>query len=633
MTCCIGIDLGTSTICSSIVHKGEPVIIPSPDNSRVVPSYVYLREDGRFLIGEAAKAEVIADPYNTVWATKRLLGRNFSDAHVKSCVKNLTYNIVEGDGGKVMIQSRGKKFTPEWVASLLLNFVITNSSKYLNTKVTHAVITVPGTFSKTQREATQKAAEKIGIKVVRLLSEPTAAAISWGFHKEAGQTIGVFDLGGGTLDIFIMKIAEGQYKLLSAAGDPWLGGEDFDNALVHHIAKDMNKRFKINIYSDKMAHQRVKTAAEKAKLELSEAEETRIYVPTIAPDINRMADVNMTVTREQFNGLVEGLADRATDIFRKALKDADLGVDDLDNVIMVGGMTRMPLVREKLFKLMGRSPDTSINPDEAVARGAAITAAGMSGQKVVLEPPASTKPGLEYLSGDVDIEAMYAEAIQSKNEEQDEQPLYDPRQGFVGSQQQQMNQSAPPPANYEQNLMQPLQTPGPYPQAGPPQQETPPAQPATSPSQPAAKAVSSSANENSAQEEDELPPLPEDALLPLPDSSDPAADDEESRPQASHEQSTHLSLQVVSNTVQELDVSRIFPANKEDKFTKGGFAIGAGRKEGFRIKLYQNGGDAENKTLLGEFYVQGAAENGSASPKLKIVFNVNNSVSFSVDKP
>lgn len=627
MTCCIGIDLGTSTICSSIVHKSEPVIIPSPDNSRVVPSYVYLREDGRFLIGEAAKAEVIADPYNTVWATKRLLGRSFSDTHVKSCVKNLTYNIVEGEGGKLMIQSRGKKFTPEWVASLLLNFVITNSSKYLNTKVTHAVVTVPGTFSKTQREATKKAAEKVGIKVVRLLSEPTAAAISWGFHKESGQTIGVFDLGGGTLDIFIMKIGEGQYKLLSAAGDPWLGGEDFDNALVHHIAKDMKKRYKINIYSDKMAHQRVKTAAEKAKQELSEAEETRIYIPTIAPDINRMADVNMTVTREQFNGLVQGLADRTTDSFRKALNDADLGIDDLDNLIMVGGMTRMPLVREKLFKLMGRSPDTSINPDEAVARGAAITAAGMSGQKVVLEPPASTKPGLEYLSGDIDIEAMYTEAVQSQNQQQEEQPIYDPQQGFVGSQEEQRNQPSPP-ANYDRNLMQPLQTPGPYPQAGTPQQETPSAQPA------AAEAVSQ-ATENTSQEENDLPPLPEDALLPLPDSPDPAEDDEEARPQASHDQSTHLTLQVVSKTVQELDVSRIFPESKEDKFkfTKGGYAIGASQKEGFRIKLYQNGEDAENKTLLGEFLVQGATENGSASPRLKIVFNVNNSVSFSVNKP
>ncbi len=411
MTKYIGIDLGTSTTCLSVVEKGESLIIPGPSGEKVIPSYVYLREDGKFLIGEPAKAECIADPYNTIWATKRLIGRKFNDPFVQYSLKRLPYKISESKHDGVQIHGRDKTYPPEWFASLILKSVVHHASTYLSEPVKKAVITVPGTFNKFQREATQKSAEKIGLEVLRLVNEPTAAAVSWGFHKKTGQTVAVFDLGGGTFDAFIIRIGEGNYKLLAARGEPWLGGEDFDNVLVEKVASAFKKQYKINIYTDKIAHQRLKTAAEKAKMELSENDEALIYIPSICPDISRVADVNYKVGRAEFDGLIEKLVDRTIQIFHRAVQDAGLSLDDLDNVLMVGGMTRVPLVREKMRRLIGREPNCTIDPDEAVARGAAIIASGLSGNPVKLSPPASTKPADEYLSGDVDIHAMYAEAI------------------------------------------------------------------------------------------------------------------------------------------------------------------------------------------------------------------------------
>lgn len=413
----LGIDFGTSTTCVSVFRDGKPVVVPVPGGSPVVPSYVHLREDGRLLIGDGAKAECIADPYSTIWAAKRLLGRPFNDDNVQASLEKLPYIVESGARGEILIRARDKKVTPEWIASVILRFVANNAARFVGETVNQAVITVPGSFGPEQREALKKAAEKVGIQVVRLLNEPTSAALAWGFHKNADQKVAVFDLGGGTLDISVLDISEGKYQLLASSGDPWLGGEDFDNLIVECVAQDFRKKYGFNIFSDKIALQRLKTAAENAKIELSTAASSRIHLPEILPDLSRVADVDYTLTREVFEDLVAPLAARTIDLFRETLDAAKLSPELLDNVILVGGSTKMPYIRHLVAQYIGRQPDCSINPDQAVAMGAAILAAGLSGEKIELHPPASTRTEDEYLSGNMDMHAMYDEVLRQKQED------------------------------------------------------------------------------------------------------------------------------------------------------------------------------------------------------------------------
>ncbi len=387
----VGIDLGTSTTCIAVVDNGTPTVIKGARNLNITPSYIYVIDDGRILIGENAKSEVIADPYNTVWATKRLIGRKFDDKSVQESIKRMSYKIVSSKKGDILVHGRDKVFTPINVASLILKLVIRLASKFLDEPVQKAVITVPASFNDLQRKATKQAGVNIGLDVIRLVNEPTAAALAWGYHENIDQTIAVYDLGGGTFDVSIMSIGKNVFEVLATCGDSWLGGEDFDNCLVDDIVKKFKADNKINIMNDKMAHQRLKTAAEIAKIELSTKDSTRIHLPSICPDVSRYADVDYTYTREEFESLVEGLVDKTIETFKAALEDAEIELSELDNVIIVGGMTRLPLVRRKIKDFLGKDADCSINPDEAVAMGAAIHAAALSGEAISVKGPKVTK--------------------------------------------------------------------------------------------------------------------------------------------------------------------------------------------------------------------------------------------------
>jgi len=381
----LGIDLGTSTTCVAVVRNGRPEVIPGARGSNVTPSYIHVMADNRILIGEHAKNEVIADPYNTIWATKRLIGRKFEEKEVQECVKRLPYKISPSESG-VVAHGRDRVLTPVNVASLILKLVNKQAAKVLGKPAEKAVITVPASFNDLQRKATKLAGEKGGMAVLRLVNEPTAAALAWGYHDQSDRTVAVYDLGGGTFDVSVLSIGRGVYEVLATRGDSWLGGEDFDNRLVDHIVKNFKRAYNVDIYNDKMAHQRVKTAAEKAKIELSSKESTRILVKDIMPDMV-YADVDYTLSRERFESLVEDLVTQTIQTFAKTLEDAEMEIDEVDNVILVGGMTRLPLVRKKIEEFIRRKPDYSVDPDEAVAKGAAIHAASLSGDELALEPP------------------------------------------------------------------------------------------------------------------------------------------------------------------------------------------------------------------------------------------------------
>jgi len=582
MAYCLGIDLGTSTTCVSVVRDEEPEIVAGPDGGRVIPSYLHVREDGKLLVGEAAKAELTVDPYSTVWATKRLLGRKADDPQVKECIKRLTYRIGFGKEGQVLIQSRGRVFPPEWVASVILNLAVRNASSRLGESVKKAVITVPGTFKKEQRDLTRKAAEKVGIEVVRLMAEPTAAAVAWGYHKESDQTVAVFDLGGGTFDVFVMQIGGGSYRLLATRGESWLGGEDFDNKIVERVAKDFRNRHKLNLFTDKIAHQRLKTASEKAKIQLSEAEEARIFIPSIMPDINRVADVDYNLTREEYERMVAGLVDRAVARLREAVADAGLSMHDLDNVIMVGGMSRVPLVRKKVAEVLGREPDCSVNPDEAVARGAAIVGAGAVGKKVRLSPPPSTRPQDEYLGGDVDIEAMYAQAVQRNQEPGEWSPEEDG--ASLAEQISALN-----------------------------------------------------ARGGTAQVDDrEAAAIAGARKKPAPAQEPPAALQERREELPARDNApAGMTVEVMSQYINSDDVPRMFfktgDERTAEKRLQGGFAIGTGGAEQARIKVHAaNNGRERPQEVIGEFIVQAVQNSPGAPAQVRIFFNVDKKVPFSV---
>jgi len=399
----VGIDLGTSTSCLAVVEDGKPQVVPDGKGNRVTPSYIHVMDDGRILVGPQAKVEVISDPYSTIWATKRLIGRRYDDEEVQEAKKSFGFDIIEASDGGVLVKGRDKELSPTEVAAIILKYLTRIGKKRLGWEIRKAVVTVPAYFTDPQRKATREAGTMIGLDIVRLVNEPTAAALAYGYDNDQEQTVAVYDLGGGTFDLSILQIGHGVFEVLATDGDDYLGGEDFDNVLVDSLAEDFKKKFEIDIYNDKMAHQRVKDAAERTKIALSERDEAEINLPAICPDLDRYAGVEAVITREQYEQMTEELVDRTIKIFDGLMGASNMRISDIDNVIMVGGMTRMPLVRQKVTEFYGKDPDVSMNPDEAIALGASIHAAGLSGEKLLKkkkkepappEPMEATMPGI-----------------------------------------------------------------------------------------------------------------------------------------------------------------------------------------------------------------------------------------------
>jgi molecular chaperone DnaK (HSP70) len=407
----VGIDLGTSTSCLAVIIDGKPVVIPDSRGNPVTPSYIHVMDDGKILVGPQAKMEVISDPYSTIWATKRLIGRKYDDDEVQEAKKHYGYDILADEDGGVKVRGRDKELTPTEVGAIILKYLTRIGKKAIGEDIKRAVITVPAFFTDPQRKATRDAGALIGLDVVRLVNEPTAAALAYGYDREDEQTIAIYDLGGGTFDLSILAIGGGVYEVIATDGDSYLGGEDFDNRLVDYLVQDFKKNFDINIYNDKMAHQRVKDASERAKIALSKNNEVEINLPAICPDLNKWAGIEKAVTRDQYEEMVEDMVDKTIDVFKGLLDEMNMGPEDIDNLIMVGGMTRMPLVLKKVAEFYGRELDTGMDPDESVAKGAAIHAASLSGEKLVRRkkpappkmdetmpgipaPPDATMPGL-----------------------------------------------------------------------------------------------------------------------------------------------------------------------------------------------------------------------------------------------
>jgi len=379
----VGIDLGTSTSCLALIKDGEPVVVPDSRGTRVTPSYIHVLEDGKILVGLQAKVEVISDPYSTIWATKRLIGRRYDDPEVQNAKKYFGFDILAAPDGTVRVKGRDKILSPTEIGAIILKYLTRIGKRYTGEEIKKVVITVPAYFTDPQRKATREAGTMIGLDVVRLLNEPTAAALAYGYDQDTEQTIAIYDLGGGTFDLSVLAMGQGVFEVVATEGDSYLGGEDFDNRLVDFLAADLKKKFSIDLFNDKMAHQRVKDAAERAKVALSSKDEVEINLPSICPDVNRWAGIETVITRKQYEGMIADLVDRTIIIFDRLLKSVAMSKKDIDNLILVGGMTRMPIVRRKVAEFFGREPDTSLNPDEAVAIGAAIHAASLTGEKLL----------------------------------------------------------------------------------------------------------------------------------------------------------------------------------------------------------------------------------------------------------
>ncbi|MFN8544320.1 MAG: molecular chaperone DnaK [Candidatus Binatia bacterium] len=397
----IGIDLGTTNSCVAIMEGGDPVVITNAEGSRITPSVVAFTESGERLVGQIARRQSITNADNTVFAIKRLIGRRFEDAEVQKAMKVTPYRIVRGDNGDAWVEIRGRKYSPAEISAFILQKMKQTAEDHLGEKVTEAVITVPAYFNDSQRQATKDAGKIAGLNVRRSINEPTAASLAYGLDKKKDEKIAVFDLGGGTFDISILEIGDGVFEVKATNGDTFLGGEDFDQRVIDYLADEFKKDQGIDLRGDRMALQRLKEAAEKAKCELSTAMETDINLPFITADQAGPKHLNMKLTRAKLEALCADLFDRLEAPCVTALRDAGLGTKDIDEVVLVGGMTRMPAVGARVKKLFGKEPHRGVNPDEVVAIGAGIQGAVLKGdvKDVLLLDVSPLSLGIETLGG------------------------------------------------------------------------------------------------------------------------------------------------------------------------------------------------------------------------------------------
>ncbi|MBW2603594.1 MAG: molecular chaperone DnaK [Deltaproteobacteria bacterium] len=397
----IGIDLGTTNSCVAVMEGGDAKVITNPEGGRTTPSIVAVSESGERLVGQIAKRQAITNPENTVFGVKRLVGRRYASKVIQDDIKILPYKIVQAKNGDVRINLRGKLNSPAEISSFILANIKHTAEEYLGEKVTDAVITVPAYFNDSQRQATKDAGKIAGLNVLRIINEPTAASLAYGLDKKKEEKITVFDLGGGTFDVSILEIGEGVFEVKATNGDTHLGGEDFDLRLIDYLASEFKKDQGIDIRNDKMALQRLKEAAEKAKMELSTSMETDVNLPFITADASGPKHLNIKITRAKLEGLIGDLLDNLEKPCRIALKDAGLTPNDIDEVILVGGMTRMPAVQERVKKIFEREPHKGVNPDEVVAVGAAIQGGVLKGdvKDVLLLDVTPLSLGIETLGG------------------------------------------------------------------------------------------------------------------------------------------------------------------------------------------------------------------------------------------
>ncbi|MEQ9111908.1 MAG: molecular chaperone DnaK [Rhodospirillaceae bacterium] len=397
----IGIDLGTTNSCVAVMDGSDPRVIENAEGVRTTPSMVAFTESGERLVGQPAKRQAVTNPENTLFAIKRLIGRRFDDPTVKKDQGLVPYSIIKGENGDAWVTAGKDKYAPSQVSAFILQKMKETAESYLGESVTEAVITVPAYFNDSQRQATKDAGKIAGLEVLRIINEPTAAALAYGMDKEASGTIAVYDLGGGTFDVSVLEIGDGVFEVKSTNGDTFLGGEDFDARIIEYLAEEFKKENGIDLRKDKLALQRLKEGAEKAKIELSSSGQTEVNLPFITADASGPQHLNIKLTRAKYEALVDDLVQRTIEPCKKALKDAGLKPNEINEVILVGGMTRMPKVQAAVKEFFGREPHKGVNPDEVVALGAAIQAGVLKGdvKDVLLLDVTPLSLGIETLGG------------------------------------------------------------------------------------------------------------------------------------------------------------------------------------------------------------------------------------------